>query len=412
MVKEKRFTNRVIWILTCTLFVFFVIFRTYLWGKYFLLAVSVAIFLLSLIGSKGKIFIGIHSYHKFMLIFIAYTLISSLWALNSNDSITQAVTLFLILICASMLYCHYIRFDSVHQILTAIMWAGFIVSIYSIMYYGVDVVIEALYSRRLAKGFDNVNSLALFLAVCCTIQASEFINKRRRLLVAIMMIPEVLVIAATQSRTALVYLVLGVVGVYFLNCFDLKSAKKTIKTVLILFVICIVILYAMTSITAFSGISNRLMSLFNSFTGEGEVDHSTQERNAMISLGWQYFLKNPFCGIGIGCPHILNAEYIGHDAYLHNNFVELLCGGGIFGFIAFYSRYIYIFVNLIKYRKADKEHFCVCFVLLFSMIISEWGSVTYLEKLPNYYFLMQILNIQCLKSKARSVAGDENPKIV
>ena len=401
MEKGNRLTNKIIWLLTCCLFAFFVIFRVYLWGKYFLLATSLAILFLSTFGNGGKIFIKIQSYHVYIFAFIAYAFISSLWAWNSADSIERTTTMLLILVCASMVYCHYIRFDDVHQLLTAIMWAGFAVSIYTLSYYGFSTVIEALTSVRLGSSFANVNTIAQFLAVTCIIQFSEIVNKRRKMSAVLMMLPEIIVIAATQSRMPLVVLFLGITGIYFFNNFESKNARKTIKTIFVVVLIALVIIYIVFNVPAFSGIQKRLTGLLNSFYGSGDVDGSTSERNEMIALGWEYFLKNPIVGIGIGCSHIISGQHLGNDTYLHNNFVELLCGGGAMGFLIFYSRYIYLFYNLFKYRRVDKEHFSICFVLLFVMFISDWGTVSYYDKLSNYYFILQFLNIEYLKRKSR-----------
>lgn len=85
------------------------------------------------------------------------------------------------------------------------------------------------------------------------------------------------------------------------------------------------------------------------------MDHSTIVRNNLKTLGIEWFLRYPFGGIGIANPHILANYYYAFDAYLHDNFVELLCGGGIIGFSVYYSMYVYLFIQLWKYRKADPQ---------------------------------------------------------
>lgn len=61
--------------------------------------------------------------------------------------------------------------------------------------------------------------------------------------------------------------------------------------------------------------------------------------------------------------HIIAAQELNFDAYLHCNYIELLCGGGLIGFLLYYIMYIYIGVSLWKLRNIDKK--LLCLVLYF-----------------------------------------------
>lgn len=95
--------------------------------------------------------------------------------------------------------------------------------------------------------------------------------------------------------------------------------------------------------------------VINAVFGNGKVDSSTIKRSNLRALGIEWFLKHPFAGIGIANPHILTNQYYAFDAYLHDNFVELLCGGGIIGFSLYYSMYVYLFLQLWNYRRIDPQ---------------------------------------------------------
>ena len=153
------------------------------------------------------------------------------------------------------------------------------------------------------------------------------------------------------------------------------------------------------SLPIFDGIRERMDSLLAGIFGGGQADGSTLLRMRMIELGWDWFLKHPISGIGIGNGHILAARYLGKDTYLHNNFVELLCGGGIFGFLAYYSMYIYLFRNLLKYRDADRRQFEICFVWLLLMLFLDYGMVSYITKIQWFYLLVHFLNVRNMKSR-------------
>ena len=150
----------------------------------------------------------------------------------------------------------------------------------------------------------------------------------------------------------------------------------------------------------FSGVKERMLTMINAALGNGKVDHSTIVRNKMKQLGLEWFFKYPIKGIGIANPHILAAKYLNFDAYLHDNFVELLCGGGIIGFCLYYSMYAYLFFELWRYRKV--EPVCVTFfaMWLFLMFAMNYGMVTYYSKSENYYMMINFFYVYQLKKKS------------
>ena len=91
--------NKIIWGLTVILFAFFVIFNTYSWGKYAFLFICIAIIMFSMAANHGKIYVNICAGHWLMLAFCAYTAITSLWAINSSDSVFCPFKTILLIMC-------------------------------------------------------------------------------------------------------------------------------------------------------------------------------------------------------------------------------------------------------------------------------------------------------------------------
>ena len=106
IMKEKgiRFIDITAWVLTAVLFASIFIFGTYAWGRYVLILLSAAIFLLSLVKNGKKAFYAPRPWHFFMLAFAAFSLISSLWAIDPRDSFQKAVTIMGICACFSLPY--------------------------------------------------------------------------------------------------------------------------------------------------------------------------------------------------------------------------------------------------------------------------------------------------------------------
>ena len=131
------------------------------------------------------------------------------------------------------------------------------------------------------------------------------------------------------------------------------------------------------------------------------MDHSTELRNEMIRIGFETFLEHPLLGIGIGNSYVITLEELSISTYLHNNYIELLCCGGIIGFLCYYSLHIYIAYNLFKYKNHDKETFAIGILWMLLIFIIDWGMVSYYSKIQAYYLLINFLNVEFLKAKGK-----------
>ena len=411
----RRVAAALIFVFTTVLFLFFVLFDTYTWGKYAFLGLSTCIFIIGCGMNHGKISLRFTPYIAMNVLFICFVLLSSLWAISSSDSATMARTLTRTFVCAYAVYITYINIPEldVTVLLKAVMWAGYIVSLYTLFFYGLDTIIAAgsSSSLRVNTEFANVNTIGLACALSCVIQISfKYLRPKDHLFPsALLMIPCVIVVAATQSRKALVFLIVGTLGYAFVKA--QKSQKSIfIKGFKILFWILILAfaLYWILQLEVFDGIRGRMEAMLNAVLGSGKVDHSTVLRNNLRTLGLTWFLKHPVGGIGIANPHILANQYYTFDAYLHDNFVELLCGGGIIGFCLYYAMYVYLFSQLWKYRKVDKQRAAFFALWLMLMLAMNFGMVTYYSKAQNFYLMIHFINVFDLKRKAIELCKSEN----
>lgn len=404
----RKLALSLVFVFTAMLFALFVLFDTYAWGKYVLFGLSLAVLLLGGFLGKGKILFRVDAYVALNILFIVYILLTSLWAMRPSDTLTMATTMFRILICAYILYCTYTSIPELDEtvLLKAVMWAGYVVAIYSIAFYGVDQMIAAGRddSLRVDNEFSNVNSIGLISVLSCMIQVNlPLLDRKTRLFPsALFLIPCVIVIAATQSRKALVFLIAGVLIGAVVWAQKSKTKRGFVVKAVFGLGIGVLLVYLLLRTEMLSGIRERMQGLINALLGTGKVDHSTVLRNNLRNLGWEEFLKHPIGGIGIANPHILAAQRYSFDAYLHDNFAELLCGGGIFGFVTYYSLYAYLFFQLWKHRGADRKRATFFALWLLLMLAMDYGMVSYYSKSQNFYLMIHFVNVFFLKRKAVS----------
>lgn len=99
-------------------------------------------------------------------------------------------------------------------------------------------------------------------------------------------------------------------------------------------------------------------------------DKSDNIRAELARGGMKLFFEHPF-GVGFGNT----SHYLG--VYTHNNFIEILACGGIFGFLIYYGIYFHIGRISYRYRKKDDFAFYIL-VSLLGLCMMEVGQVSYL----------------------------------
>jgi O-antigen ligase len=365
-----------------------------------MIACILAIFLTQIWRDKGKCKLFAPALPIMMLVFILYIFFSALWARSSSDTIIVTKTLFEILLMIYILYgCYSDNPHCVDDILGCIKWGSYIISLYSFYYYGIDFLIKAsLTGDRLDNAYANVNTIGMLAAIGIVIQIDNCL-RTKKIGSSFLCIPSIILIALTQSRKALLVLVIGgILCVVFHNT-DTKNILKSAGKLLVLIPLVLVVLHGVMSLPIFSGLMERMDSWIAGATGAGHFDSSSLLRNQMIEIGLHQFLDTPVFGIGMANAHLVSLEHLGLDAYLHNNYVELLVGGGIIGFLLYYSMYAYVLAVLVKYRNNKNSEYVICLVMLIILLMLDFGMVSYYSKIRYIYLLVLFLEVKKLKTK-------------
>lgn len=405
--KDKLVTiDNIITIATIFLYSSFFLFEKRTEGRYFLLIFCLIIFLFMSFKQKGKIYFSIQEWHKKIIVIAVYSLISAIWAIRPIDSVQKFITITQILILLSILYSYYQLEDNAYRLFNIIKWGGYFVCIYSIINYGIVLIFKYLLSGiRLNNDFINVNSIGMLSAISIIIELYEMKYYRKLKKSIIFVLPSFFMILATQSRKAFFVLL---IGIYFILLTNRKSSKKLLKRVILIIFISlmfIMICFIISKIEIFKGMTERVMSLMNSIGGEEEIGSSTYIRKQLFEIGWNSFKKNPILGIGIGCPHVLANKIIDFDAYLHNNYIELLCGGGAIGFILYYYIHFYLIKEFIKYKNVDYYGKNISIFFIFISFIMDLGMVSIYSKETYFQFMVLFLCIKHLKIRYKNYKG-------
>lgn len=395
-VGDIRLTGeRFVWLLTVAIIVCFQALEPYSWGVIVMAMLACLIFAIDILSNKQKIELCFGKYHGLMLAFGLYCLLSSIWAWQPSDAIEKGTTIIELFVFMTIIYAYYAKGRPVRNLISALMWAGYILSLYAIISYGPSYILNTIASgARLENSYSNINTVSMSAAMTIIIAVYFALAERPRANL-ILTIPCLLMVAAGGSRKALVMVVLGVAIIVLKEIPKRKFTTAAGVTVIVILAAALIAIIARET-GLFDGSLSRLDGLIALLSGEGKVDHSAWMRSQMTILGLKQFRETPLLGIGMGCSHIIAATQLSFDAYLHNNYVELLSGGGLVGFAIYYSMFL-IPLYGIWMRKDNDNMAVLVVVMLVVLLIMDMGAVTYYGKITYVYLMIAFLYLDSTK---------------
>lgn len=191
----------------------------------------------------------------------------------------------------------------------------------------------------------------------------------------------VYLILMTGSRKSFILLLLPLV------VFPLLSMNRA-KTLLVIPLIAIVVIAAIYAIMNVSSLYNvigyRFEDMFNilSNSTSGGEDIS---RMILVQYGIEWFQDQPILGYGINNFRVLSDNtvlFAGRNFYAHNNYIELLVGVGIVGFLIYYSCYFYFWKKLRK-NVAGNQLNTWAVVLIMTNLFLDVAMVSYYSLINN-----------------------------
>ncbi len=398
-----RNNNRIdllIWMGTVLLLTLFCTAATNTYGRYALIAVTLAVFLLQAIKTGGTIRFRLAQFHVHWLLFGGYCLLSALWAWNTSRALSQGRTIIEVLLIVSVFYFCYQDEPDLWKLYNAVKWSGITTALYTIYILGIDQVLaNVVGGDRILVEFANINTIGIVAAFALVISLYEMLFRKWRLVTTLFCVPTLLVVAASGTRKALLMLMIGAVLLLYYRFKDRNILKTVVR-----FALAGVVVLAFVSLVAplFVGLTGRMEGFIALLTGQGEAEDSATIRMSYVELGLRQFAKTPLVGIGMGNSNELVLQEYGEDTYLHNNFVELLCCGGIVGFVIFYAMYACCIPIIFRNRKNEDPLVILGLVMILLMLIMDAARVSLFSKPTIFYFMIFFLHAKKLKKQGEA----------
>lgn len=353
------------------------------------LVLILSLFFLSEINKIKRFGLQNLVYTKRLLIFTFLSLFTLTWSPNIGDASIQILILLMLVFVSFLLYYFIRRYDNFKLILYSILFVSFIHHItalgipgFSFVMYnsseigGSEGVVNGWgWGGRFSGILDNPNGLAillvfsLFLSLFVLDKKQHFLKVSTRLkyLCYTNICLCLYTIFMTQSRKGIVFGLLLVVTALLLRF----SINKVLPYILSICVLLLLPLFVPDILNHFEGGLDRIRSALSLSNDVRAVDNSTIIRLYYITEGWLGFKKAPIFGHGI------NSFRYYYDFYAHNNYIELLFGVGLIGFLIYYSIHASLLRQLCK--KWRQNIFPILFVLI--LLSMDVGLVSYEGKL-------------------------------
>lgn len=376
----------------------FFIFESSHWSSISIIVVTAILFIFYVVRNNNRAYFRICAYHKYVMVFVVYCFLSSVWSWDTQSTLSRSISVLLLFLCMSIVYLVY-QDSSIDGLLNAIMISGVIISIYTIVIFGIDNLKKATEIGERLEGdnfYANVNAIGMWMSVCLTVFLHRILNTRFQVYYLLGILP-VFMLAVVQSRTALIQAMAGIIIILFFKSKESTNLVYQMGRGIVSLLVLILLLYAITRFDVFSGINERMRGLLGLSVSYKEG--SLYMRRNMIKLGLQQFLRTPILGIGFGSTTSLTSKYLGHYTYLHNNFIEVLVSGGIIGFFCYYSIHLFLFKSLWKKTVLGDKNCQLCLCLLVTHVLTDYGTVSYYKKATYVIITLCFLAVAIAKEK-------------
>lgn len=319
------------------------------------------------------------TYVKWMLGFAVFAGLSIFWALSIANAVYRYQTLVLNFIC---IYCLLVylrnRPARINFILKTLFFAPLILGMRVVVSYG----LLAFADVRSVDGIMSPNSIGMRAAIAVVLGAFfVVIDKKHRILYLLCIALNAAIVILSASRKAILFMLIPLL----LYCvLSQRNSLKFLRNAMFAVLLVWMTYYGMMNIPfIYDIVGNRIETMIFGLTGSGKTDGSTSLRLAMIEWGLEWFKSKPWIGYGLNnymtLLGALNTSYGSTGVYAHNNYIELLVDLGAIGASIYYFIYIKILLKAVSLKKELAPLQLIMICILASIIVGEYGMVTYIE---------------------------------
>ena len=317
-------------------------------------------------------------FNNFLFIYILFIIICTMSffvAVDKNMVLSKVGTLILLFIVMFSLINYIDNFEKLRKFLISFVYSGFIASLY--------ILFTSDFSNitRFGSELGNVNAVGMMIGISAIFCFYLFLEEKR-FIYFVLLLTMLPIILLTGSRKSVLFFLMNLIIILYLRNRD--SLSKKLKFFFIGGILFFLVLFLVFKIPLFYKIIGyRIENVFSFLSGKKVNEGSIYERFYMIEVGLKMIKDRPILGYGIDNYRFYYSRVpSGRETYSHNNFIELIVGTGIFGFLFYYLIHFIILRSLFKASICTKEKMiCYTFIsIIISYIILSMALIYYYDK--------------------------------
>ncbi len=322
------------------------------------------------------------SYIMWKLMFVIFSLMSFVWALNTDTLLNCVISVCQVTMCGITLIIYCNKDDNINKLIKyctvacVLLIIRLIIVVPASAWRAGERVGQYLGSGE-SGGYGNTG-VTYVLSIGAIFTFFEALNKRKKSLHILVLLFTIFSMLSGSKKAIIIFAVM-IVLTALLRC---KSPRKVmIVSIASVFAVALGLYAVMKIDVLYNSVGIRVEQMMNLFTG-GEVDASTSTRVTYLIQAKDIFLENPICGIGLDGFRYFNKRL----CWAENNVMELLADLGIIGMLIYYWFPVVVAVKTWMKHLQGKNDAILLIVMLFSFLVIDMTMVTYSQETIQFYF--------------------------
>ncbi len=331
---------------------------------------------------------------------------SILWANDQSLAVSSVKTIFQLYLLFLLVFLSVNTKEDIAMCMKSFFIGGMLMSVYSLVHYGAEKLINALrYGDRLGGDINQENIFGYLSALTAILAIYYALSLRQKRYLLFSMLPLLFVIASGSRRSIFIFL-FGILALVLL--YSLRSKSKLMVFIKLLLAIGI-IGFLLEQVIYFD-VFSRLEPLVKFYGFEGKESNSLNVRYKMIVFGWELFQEHPLVGVGVNQYRSWFNEAYGNYRPAHNGYIQTLADLGLVGFFLYYGMFFITLVKLWAWIKGSIIKLgmeAILFVMISLHLLSDIATNSFYDKITYILLGLAYAGIEMLKDKTRASEGRE-----
>lgn len=354
-----------------------------------------------------------NSITAWFLTFLGFGFISCWWASSVTDAMFYNNTFIQMVGCIICLSNRIKSRDDIDTCLKLIVYS----MVYSALILAIKTPFEDWGTERIGSALGlHANDIGMRFAIGVIVALYLAFSKKMYFNYAFVVIFSAIAMFSGSRKGTLMCII--AVVIYPLLTYAKSKTGNDFAKLLFQIVFAIVALFVIYRIIVsvdvfYDVVGFRLEAMVDSFKGDKSADSSMAERQFFIDKAKLLFKEHPVLGYGMNNFKTFMVEInYSHQAYSHNNYLELLSTLGLVGFSIYYSMIAYMLVGTVRFMfkgKSDFNRDALLFLILVIVCFISFWCVNYQNE---YYIIVYVLIYMNIKLHIKDLKDEKSIKSI